>query len=111
MNSYIVTVRIAKNPAHDPRNKLSGMCPIDQTRCTDTTGEHHSFLHDSIFEPEEIVSFWTRNGFHVTRVEQATRLIVDGENRPEIKRAESIVIGGPGAVFHGPVVGKSVGGS
>lgn len=72
---YIVTVRRAKNPAHNPRAKVTGECPEGGERCTDTTGEHHSFLVDSLLSLEEVrKNFETDH--HVTRVEVAQNLVV-----------------------------------
>lgn len=73
MQAYIVTVKLKRNPNHDPKNKLAAECPIapaDQACCTDSTGEHHSFLivATSILVARE--RFEDR-GYHVTRVETA----------------------------------------
>lgn len=66
---FIVTVKINKNPNHDPNNKRYGECPVMHTFCTDMTGEHHSFLIDAknITEANQVVG---KMGFtHVTRIE------------------------------------------
>lgn len=43
MPEYIVTVKLPKNPEHNPRDKKTGLCPMHY-QCTDVTGEHHSYL-------------------------------------------------------------------
>ena len=65
---YLVPVRMSKDPLHDPKNKITGACPISQLECTDTTGEHHTFLHraDSAREIQEGMASL---GVHVTRIE------------------------------------------
>jgi hypothetical protein len=73
MATYIVTVKLAKNPEHNPRDKKTGPCPVSGKPCTDVTGEHHTFIF--VAEGEG----WTVEGvrelyegiYHVTRVESA----------------------------------------
>ena len=69
MKQFIVTVKLPKNPEHDPHNKKTGTCKFSDL-CTDVTGEHHSFLYegDSV---EWVRRHWTSKGTHVTRVEEA----------------------------------------
>lgn len=62
---YLVTVKLPKNPAHDPRNKKAGPCPVSGRYCSDTTGEHHTLLWDGSRE-EVDVAF---GKYHITRVE------------------------------------------
>jgi len=66
---FVVTVKLAKNPAHNPRDKQQGECPC-ATLCTDTTGEHHSFL---MYGPsvEQVTTSAKVVYGHVTRVEIA----------------------------------------
>lgn len=40
----IVTIKLPRNPYHDPKNKQTGLCPINHKVCTDVTGEHHSYI-------------------------------------------------------------------
>lgn len=76
---YIVTVKLPKTPGHDGRNKIAGPCPagpgplsgLDRLHCTDTTGEHHSFLMDAS-GPSEIEFRMAERKIHVTRIEQAS---------------------------------------
>lgn len=65
---YLVTVKLPKNPNHDPHNKISGPCPIAPMNfCSDTTGEHHTFVSrlDSVMEIKEMYG----NSYHITRIE------------------------------------------
>jgi hypothetical protein len=72
MTPYIVTVKLAKNPEHDPSDKKTAACPAsDGCGCTDSTGEHHSFIALG-GDITEVQATWTANGYHVTRVETAT---------------------------------------
>jgi len=67
----LVTVKLPKNPEHDPRNKKTGPCPMnDGYMCTDVTGEHHTVLwtnSNGIFDAEE---YFKGLGHHVTRIEE-----------------------------------------
>jgi hypothetical protein len=72
MTPYIVTVKLAKNPEHDPSNKKVAECPASHgCVCTDTTGEHHSFIALGS-DVTQVQAVWTASGYHVTRVETAT---------------------------------------
>jgi len=64
--TWIVTVRLPKNPEHDPTNKKMGKCPFSE-HCTDVTGEHHSFLTSGYTEEEVRELFKV---YHITRVEK-----------------------------------------
>lgn len=67
---HIVTVKLPKNPDHDPTNKVKGECPIDGSYCTDVTGAHHSVLFTGGLSTEWVrVHFEKTLGFHVTRIE------------------------------------------
>ncbi len=67
----IVTVKLPRNPAHNPREKVTGTCPLshpdEPLLCTDVTGEHHSILTTTDVKLE-----WEEQGFHVTRVEEVS---------------------------------------
>jgi hypothetical protein len=67
-NMYIVTVKLHKNPAHDPRNKIVSDCRMSHT-CTDATGEHHSYLTTGR-SVEEVTQAAKDAWGHVTRVEE-----------------------------------------
>lgn len=60
---YIVTIKLPRNPKHDPHNKIVGECPVSD-ECTDSTGEHHSTIVMTIEEVEAM-----QKNVHVTRVE------------------------------------------
>lgn len=61
----LVTIKLPKNPEHDPRNKKTGLCPVSPT-CTDVTGEHHTVVARTVDEVEEL-----REKFgHITRIEK-----------------------------------------
>lgn len=66
---YMVTVKIPKNPDHDPRNKITGPCPVTGTLCTDVTGEHHTFLMESRDGIDSVTTYARQRYGHVTRVE------------------------------------------
>lgn len=84
---FIVTVRLPKNPKHDPHNKVTGPCPLYQhmsellaglstvyitSLCTDTTGEHHSFVYQGVgaHTVESVRDLFVGLKYHVTRVEE-----------------------------------------
>lgn len=71
MALFIVTVKMATNPHHDPKNKVTGGCPLTsgQTLCTDNTGAHHSALVGVFDTSEEVRSHFVDMGYHVTRIE------------------------------------------
>lgn len=66
-STYLVTVKLPKNPAHDPRAKQTGPCRYSD-ECTDVTGEHHSFL----IKADGLDTLRT-SGVHITRVELLQR--------------------------------------
>ena len=67
MSFFVVTIKLAKTNSHDPRNKVTAGCPTS-AQCTDSTGEHHSFVMvaNSVVEINEYMK--TRQ-VHVTRIE------------------------------------------
>lgn len=69
MALFLVTVRLPKNPEHNPRDKKTGPCPVDGKPCTDVTGEHHTFLTDLDDIGAEGVREIYQGIYHVTRVE------------------------------------------
>lgn len=69
MNEYIVTIKLPKNPLHDPRNKQQGICPVGGV-CTDVTGEHHSYLTTGQSLEEVRQSAYDAGWMHVTRIEE-----------------------------------------
>jgi hypothetical protein len=65
--AWIVTVKLPKNPEHDPRTKRTAPCPFSD-ECTDVTGEHHSFLTGA-----DGIEQLKRDGVHITRTERFGR--------------------------------------
>lgn len=62
---YVVTVKLPRDPNHDPRNKKTGKCPVSE-HCTDVTGQHHSFVVVGDADLE-----WAKETYeHITRVER-----------------------------------------
>lgn len=62
---WIITVKMSRNPDHDPRSKKTGACPVSE-HCTDVTGEHHSFLVIT----QEDLNLAKRTYKHITRIER-----------------------------------------
>lgn len=67
---FLVTVKLPKNPEHDPRNKVTGPCPVFGNPCTDVTGEHHTTWIRSRENVETIMDVARTMYGHVTRVEE-----------------------------------------
>jgi hypothetical protein len=68
---FVVTVKLPKNPNHNPHDKKSGECPASGGPCTDVTGEHHSYLDLAADSIDMAMGNAHLRGFHhVTRVEQ-----------------------------------------
>lgn len=66
---YIVTVKLPKEPLHDPKAKVTGACRLSAV-CTDWTGAHHSFIVLGA-SAGGVQADWEARGYRVTRVEQA----------------------------------------
>lgn len=69
MPLFLVTVKLPKNPEHNPRDKKTGPCPVNGKSCTDVTGEHHTFLADVDGVSAEDLREMYRGLYHVTRIE------------------------------------------
>jgi hypothetical protein len=69
---YIVTVKLEKNPEHNPHSKITGQCPVGIGTCTDVTGEHHSFIVENAKTIEEAREHTLKLGpnTHITRIEE-----------------------------------------
>lgn len=63
---WLITVKLPKNPAHDPKNKKTGPCPVNGLTCTDQTGEHHTVADAGTME--EMLAKYA--SYHITRLEQ-----------------------------------------
>lgn len=70
MALFIVTLKLAKNVNHDPRNKVTTWCPVTGEMCTDQTGAHHSVLVEAD-TLREVHDAYKEFGLHVTRIEVA----------------------------------------
>lgn len=68
---YLVTVKLPKNPDHNPHDKKTGVCPASQQVCTDATGEHHTVVVSSTWGLEAVTEACKTQFGHVTRVEVA----------------------------------------
>lgn len=66
--TYMITVKLPRNPLHDPRKKVQGFCPVNGMRCTNVTGEHHTLLVVSPYDIDKIMFIWQQK-HHVTRIE------------------------------------------
>lgn len=67
----VVTIRMKRQPNHNPQNKKVGVCPFSAT-CTDVTGEHHSGLFEAATGEQIVSQAYARAALynaHVTRVE------------------------------------------
>jgi len=67
---FLVTVKLPKNKEHDPKNKVTGPCPVSNSTCTDATGEHHTVLWEGSDSLEEAQAYWARTNVHITRIEE-----------------------------------------
>lgn len=67
----IVTVKLPRNPVHNPKRKREGICPIIRKKkrvCTDITGSHHSFIEHGK-DLEDIRRKVLAACHHITRIE------------------------------------------
>lgn len=69
IHTYLVTVKLPKNPEHNPRNKITGPCPVNGEPCSDVTGEHHTILMRSPRDIRAVAEMAAELYGHVTRVE------------------------------------------
>lgn len=52
------------------REKVTGQCPVGIGKCTDMTGEHHSYIDDKATSIEQAMENALVLGAHVTRIEE-----------------------------------------
>ena len=78
----VVTVKLPRNPKHNPRNKQTGKCPLFRPPyryplfkskeglniCTDITGSHHSYIETGK-NVKEIRELAEKKFGYVTRIE------------------------------------------
>lgn len=76
MRAILVTVRLPRNPNHDPHNKITGNCPANLgSICTDSTGEHHTIRVEANTFAEARQFVVETLGFkHITRMEEINAL-------------------------------------
>jgi len=66
---YLVTVKLPKNPKHNPHDKQLKRCPVnEQSACTDATGEHHTIAVISALSLADVHTHYAQQ-YHVTRIE------------------------------------------
>jgi hypothetical protein len=65
---YLVTVKLPRDPAHNPAKKVAGTCPVSGLSCTDVTGQHHT-LAVGAANPEAAANAVGEYFPHITRVE------------------------------------------
>jgi hypothetical protein len=70
MRIFIATVKLPRNPDHDPRNKQTGKCRFSD-HCTDVTGQHHSFL---VGAQDEADARSQVGDVHLTRLEEVVNV-------------------------------------
>lgn len=70
MKQFLVTIKLHKNPNHNPKMKVAGICPANPDKlCSDITGEHHTLLWEGN-SLVDAIEHWRGMGLHVTRVEE-----------------------------------------
>ena len=69
MNTYIVTLKLARNPGHNPAAKITAPWPLSELECTDQTGQHHSVLIEADGDSDTVRRYLLDCGKHVTRIE------------------------------------------
>ena len=67
--NVIVTIKLKRNPNHNPHNKKTGKCPVTNKKCTDVTGQHHSYIETGNSLKEIEIKAKNKWG-HVTRIEE-----------------------------------------
>jgi hypothetical protein len=74
---FAVTVKLPKNPRHNPRDKKTALCHVTYGTCTDATGEHHTLIVTGAGTVEAVMA-WAREQYgHVTRVEVCAPISID----------------------------------
>jgi len=86
MKLFIITIKMLALQAHDPKNKKLGYCRAKTALCSDSTGEHHSFLvrGESV---EQIINTYKQN-YDVTRVEEIDLIPYEWEEIVSFTSAE-----------------------
>ena len=88
MQQYLVTIKLPRNPEHDPQRKQVGKCPLDNNRtCNDVTGQHHTLLVLAA-GIRQVRSYYEDEGYHITRIEKVHTVTVIHESQTD-RRADS----------------------
>lgn len=100
MPLFLMTIKLPRNPAHDPRNKVTAPCPAaDRSPCTDATGEHHTYLVEAADRDTAVEHARQRYG-HVTRVETtgyvgSAAALLDAWRRLPVPAATAVAMAAP----------------
>lgn len=78
---HLVTIKLPKNPAHDPKNKITAECVVSP-ECTDSTGEHHTI---AVRTDAEVDALREKFG-HMTRIEQ---VVLPARNDAQLELQEN----------------------
>lgn len=69
-NVFLVTIKLPRNPKHNPQNKIVGRCPFSD-ECTDSTGEHHTGIVSASEQAVVEMMYGPEGmGHHITRIEK-----------------------------------------
>ena len=68
LGRYLVTIKLPRNPEHNPVDKLTGPC-VASPHCTDMTGQHHTLLIEAADDGDAVRQASTL-GLHITRIER-----------------------------------------
>ncbi len=69
IHTYLITVKLPKNPEHNPKRKQTGPCPVNGEPCSDVTGEHHTILIRTGRSLTDVAQWASTKYGHTTRVE------------------------------------------
>jgi hypothetical protein len=75
---FLITVKLPRDPDHDPTNRKAGTCPVNHGNCTDITGPHHTFLLEADGNQTEMMEEVRTRWPHVTRIEEV--ILHDGRS-------------------------------
>src|SRR5687768_461517 len=74
---FAVTVKLSKNPRHNPRDKKTALCPVTYGTCTDATGDHHTLIVTGVGSVEAVAAWAREQHVNVTRVEACAPISID----------------------------------
>lgn len=70
VKTFVVTVKTKPHSEHNPRKKITGICPVFWTPCTDITGAHHSTLVQAETIEEAALVWIDAPNISITRIEE-----------------------------------------